>query len=267
MSQPTAAAPAAAPAPEAGSPEALAAAAAAEAAAKAAAAPPPPPNFDEKPQPAADAPDDEAPEVVYNPTGDTSLDLALQFVGRLGFGPDREDMKAAQQGDFTKLEASLKALGDKAKGYDRYLAAAKESYKRVQDTKSAREAAIVKTIEDSVGGADNWKAIHAWVSKEASPEQKQEITAAFGAGPYAASAMARQLADLYRQSGVSNIPPKGAVSQNAEGAPAASGKGPLSPAEYKAEIRKLEARLGTGKVDSSAEYAELNARRRAYQPK
>lgn len=261
MSQSNAAAPAAAPAPEAGSPEALAAAEAA----KGAAAPPPPPNFDEKPQPAADAPD-EALEVVYNPTGDTALDLALQFVGRLGFGPDRDDMKAAQKGDFTKLEANLKALGDKAKGYDRYLAAAKESYKRVQDGKSSREAAIVKTIEDSVGGAANWKAIHEWVAKEASPEQKQEITAAFGAGTYAAAAMARQLADLYRQSGVSKIPPKSAVGQNAEGAPAASGNGPISPAEYKAEVRRLEAKFGY-RLTETPEYRDLQARRRAYQPK
>lgn len=249
------------------SPEAKAAA---EAAAKAeadnaAAAPPPPPNFEEKPPVTPAAPSEDL-EVVYNPTGDTSLDLALQFVGRLGFGPDREDMKAAQTGDFTKLEASLKALGDKAKGYDRYLAAAKESYKRVQDGKSSREAAIVKSIETAVGGAANWKAIHAWVAQEASPEQKAEITAAFAAGSYAAEAMARQLATLYQQSGKSTIPAKSAVQDDAASAPAGSSKAPLSPSEFKEATRKLLAKYG-GRAEYTDEYADIMARRRAYQPK
>lgn len=246
--------------------EQAAAAAAAETAAakdKADAEPSPRPNFEEPPV-KADAPEDTTFE--YNPTGDTSLDLALQFVGRLGFGPDREDMKAAQAGDFTKLEANLKALGDKAKGYERYVAAAKESYQRVVAAKKSKEDGIVKTIEDSVGGAANWKLIHAWVSKEASAEQKAEITAAFGAGQYAAAAMARQLAELYKQSGVSAIPPKNAVSEDAEGASGASGKGPLSPAEFKAESARLYAKYG-GRAEFRPEYQEMIARRRAYQPK
>lgn len=201
----------------------------------------------------------------YNPTGDEVLDLALTFVGNLGFGPEREDMKAAMTGDFSKLEASLKGLGDKAKGYERYLTAAKASYARNQDTRKQREAAIVKTIEDSVGGAENWKAIHAWVAAEADESQKKEITAAFAAGSYAAAAMARQLADLYKQSGKSTIPPKSAVQPNAGSNSAAAG-GSLSPSQFKDRVRELEAKYGY-KLQGTDEYKEAVAQRRAYQPK
>lgn len=220
----------------------------------------PPPNFEVAPPPTPDAPQDVV--VEYNPTGDTSLDLALQFVGERGFGPERDDMKAAMTGDFSKLEASLKALGDKAKGYERYLAAAKESFKRTQETKAAREAQIVKTIEDAVGGAGNWKAIHAWVSAEADEGQKKEITAAFAAGSYAAAAMARQLADLYRQSGKSTLPPKSATQDSAASAPASSG-GAIDSTTFKLEMRKLEAKYGY-RLTNTQEYADLVARRRAY---
>ena len=200
----------------------------------------------------------------YNPTGDTVLDLALKFVGDRGFGPERDDMKAAMQGDFTKLEASLKALGDKAKGYERYLSAAKESFDRSAKSRKDREDNIVATIEQAVGGAANWKAIHAWVASEADDAQKKEITASFAAGPYAAAAMARQLADLYRQSGKSTIPPKSAVAANAASSPAAAGAA-LSPQQFKEEVRKLEAKYGY-KLQSTDEYKDVVARRRAYQP-
>lgn len=201
----------------------------------------------------------------YNPTGDTVLDLALKFVGDRGFGPERDDMKAAMQGDFSKLEASLKALGDKAKGYERYLSAAKESYSRTQKERETREANITATIEQSVGGKEAWKAIHAWVSTEADDVQKKEITAAFAAGPYAAAAMARTLADLFRQSGKSTLPPKGAVVANAASTTAEAGSA-LSPQQFKDEVRKLEAKYGY-KLQSTDEYKDVVARRRAYQPK
>jgi len=226
-------------------------------------APPPPPNFDVAPPVAPDVPEDVT--VEYNPTGDTVLDLALKFVGDRGFGPERDDMKAAMQGDFSKLEASLKALGDKAKGYDRYLSAAKESFARTQQNRKTREDNITATIESSVGGAESWKAIHAWVSAEADDVQKKEITAAFAAGPYAAAAMARQLADLYRQSGKSTLPPKGAINANAASAPAVAGSA-LSPQQFKEEVRKLEAKYGY-KLQGTDEYKDAVARRRAYQPK
>ena len=228
-------------------------------------APPAPANptsFAPPPAPKAPAPDE---EVVYEyvPTGDPGLDLALTYVGGLGFGPDNPAIKAAESGDFGPLESALKALGAKAQGYDKYLAAAKASYEAAAARNKAREEAAEKAIYEAAGGKEAWSAIHAWVSQEASPEQKQQIETAFRAGELPAAAMARQLADLYRQSGKSKLPPKAVASPTAGAAPSAASGGALSPAEYKAEIRKLEAKYGY-RLQETKEYADIVARRRAY---
>lgn len=228
-------------------------------------APPAPPanptSFAPPPEPKAPEPDAET-IFEYNPTGDPGLDLALAFIGNLGYGPDNPAVKAAETGDFAPIEAALKAQGDKAKGYERYLAAAKASYAAAAAKNKATEEAAETAIYEAAGGKEAWAAVHAWVSKEASAEQKQQIEAAFRAGTLPAAAMARQLADLYRQSGASKLPPKAVATPTAGAASAASG-GALSPAEYKAEIRKLEAKYGY-RLQETQEYADITARRRAY---
>ncbi len=235
-----------------------AAKAAAEAAAKAAAGLPAPAAFVEPAKP--EVPDGTV-EVEYSPTGDAGLDLALTFIGRLGLGPEREDMKAAQAGDFTKIEATLKELGDKAKGYQPYLNAAKDSYKRRAADAQKSQEALSATVAKAVGGVEVWNAVHAWVSAEASPEQKAEINAAMKAGEFSATAMARQLAELYKQSGASNAAPKSAVQPNASAMPA-SGTA-LSPEQFKAEMRRLEAKYGY-RLENTDEYKQAWARRLAF---
>lgn len=213
-------------------------------------------------KPAAPAPQDAI--VEYNPTGDAGLDLALEFIGKLGIGPDREDMKAATQGDFSKLRETLKGLGDKAKGYERYVALAEGVHQRRNADRTASETKTLAAIHESVGGKANWDAIHAWVAQEASEEQKQEITAAFRAGALPAQAMASQLAALYQQSGQSRLPAKSAVKDTAGGVPASSGA--LSPEEFKSEVRKLYAKYGYG-AQNRPEWADIVARRQAHQPR
>lgn len=219
-----------------------------------------PASFQE-PQPKVDAPD-ETTVYEYNPTGDPALDLALNFVGGLGFGPDSPAIKAAENGDFAPIETALKALGGKAKGYERYIAAAKASYEKAAARHKQQEDATVKAIYEAAGGEKNWNAVHAWVSAEATPEQKQQIEAAFRAGELPAAAMARQLAELYKQSGKSKLPPKAVASPNAGAASAPTG-GALSPAEYRAEIRRLEAKYGN-RLQETQEYADVTARRLAF---
>lgn len=219
-----------------------------------------PASFQE-PQPKADVPD-ETTVYEYNPTGDPALDLALNFVGGLGFGPDSPAIKAAEKGDFAPIETALKALGDKAKGHERYIAAAKASYEKAAARNKQQEEATVKAIYEAAGGEKNWNAVHAWVAAEATPEQKQQIEAAFRAGELPAAAMARQLAELYKQSGKSKLPPKAVASPDAGAASAPTG-GALSPAEYRAEIRRLEAKYGN-RLQETQEYADVTARRLAF---
>lgn len=200
--------------------------------------------------------------VEYAPTGDSSLDLALAFVGERGFGPDRPEMKAASAGDFGPLEASLKALGDKAKGFERYLKAAKSSYEaRGQATKAAAEKTQALVVE-TVGGAQAWNAIHAWVMANADDAERKQINAAWAAGGLAAKAMAKSLAEGYRSSGASTLPPKAAVKADAERGQAGPGDA-LTPAQYKAEIARITAKYGT-RAQYTEEFASAQARRRAF---
>lgn len=210
------------------------------------AAPPPPPAGAER--------------VEYDPTGDAGLDLALEFVGNLGYGPDHPAIVAAQTGDFTALEADLKAKGDAAKGYERILQVAKTSYEHAAAKGKAEADATVKRVHEVVGGEANWKAIQAFATANADPAEAKQINAMFKAGGIQAEAAAQYLANAWRANGKA-VPPAAVVNPNA--APAAATLAPLSPREFAAESAKLYATLG-GSFESSHEYKSLVARRRAF---
>lgn len=216
--------------------------------------PPPPPTPDPK----------EGVVIEYNPTGDVGLDLALRFVGERGFSPEHPAIQAAQKGDFGPIAEALKGMGDKAKGYQQYLTAAKESFERRQSANAAKAKATEDAVVKAAGGVANWNAVHAWVKAEASDAEKAEINAAFSAGPLVAAAMARDLAERFKQTGNSKAAPKSAASPNAAAAPASAASGALSPDEFKREYVKLVAKYGDSKVASTKEYADIVARRRAF---
>lgn len=222
---------------------------------------PAPLTLDEPKAPVVPDPD-ETVQVIYNSTGDSGLDLALRFVGNLGFGPERPEMVAATQGDFTKLEATLKGLGDKAKGYEQYLTVAKDSYKRSTDARKAKDESDLQAVAKAVGGVERWNAVHAWAAANADEAQRRDINAALKQGGYAAVAMASHLSDLYKQTGEDKTPPKSVVAPNASAAPAVAGNA-VNPETFKSEVRKLEAKYGY-RLTETNEYKDLVARRRAY---
>jgi hypothetical protein len=232
-------------------------------------APAPAPEANEQPAPlnvdppkAPVTPDPaEGVVVEYQPTGDTGLDLALRFVGNLGFGPDTPEIKAATTGDFGPMEAKLKTMGDKAKGYEQYLKVAKESQQRNVAARKAKDDSTLAAVVSAVGSVAQWNAVHAWVQAEADAGQKAEINAALQSGPLAASAMARQLAEMFKLSGKSTQVPK-AVAKDDAGA-TSQVAGSLTPSAFKDEVRKLEAKFGHRLMDTP-EYAAIKARRLAY---
>lgn len=197
---------------------------------------------------------------MYESTGDTGLDVALQFIGERGFGPDHPAMQAAMKGDFAPMEGELAKMGDKAKGAKSIIALAKDSYVRRADAAKSVAAAIAKTVHDAVGGPAQWTAIQTWVQATADPEQKAQLNAAFKTGGLVAEATAQHLAALYAKHG--KTAPKAVVQPNT-GAPDAGAAGALTPREFAKESAALHAKLGT-KMESSPEYAALKARRRAF---
>ena len=212
--------------------------------------------------PAAAAPGSEA--VSYEPSGNPALDVALEFIGGLGFGPDSAAMKAAEQGDFAVLEAQLAMLGDKAKGYERFVAIGKQAYAAGKAEAEARRAADVAKIHEAAGGKEEWLKIQAWAGQSATAEEKAEVNAALAQGGMVARATVAYLKERFAAAtaAADAVPPSARVARpgTASGQPASS---VLSPREYADEVEKLARRLGDN-LTSSPEYASLRARRAAY---
>lgn len=198
--------------------------------------------------------------VEYSPTGDAGLDMALDFVGKLGFAPSDPAMKAAEKGDFGLMKAKLAALGPKAQGYEAFIALAEKAHTENTTKASAKLSKDVENIHGAVGGADNWKAISKWAGDNATPEEKADVNAALKNGGVGAKAMALWLAEKYSKAKGTTVTPKAAVKDGASSAaPAASG-GALTAAQYSVECQKARQQLGY-KFDGSKQYADLQARR------
>lgn len=212
---------------------------------------------------AAAQPVPEAGQVfTYNPSGDPGLDLALDFVGNLGFGPEHAAIRAAEAGDFKPLEDALKALGDKSKGWEKLLAAGKAGFERIDTQGKERAAKTTAAIHDIVGGPEQWSRIQKWAGENATADERAAVNAGLKAGGMVARAIARELAGLYMKQ--PHAEKAGAAARTASAAvPMAPGSNALSPREYTAEVAKLSAKLGN-RMDGSPEYKALQARRAAY---
>lgn len=267
----TTGAPATAPAP---APEAAPAPAPAPEAAPAPA--PVPASLDDAPAPAKPvgevtppvegAPAPQAGEAIsYEPTGNPGMDLALDFLGKLGFGPEDPAMAAAGNGDFGLLKAKLAVMGEKAQGWEAVLAVGEQGLKAMNDARAAEaqktQDAILSVFgEDRDAAAKQWETVRAWAKENAEPEERAAVNSALAAGGIAAKAMAAYLNGLYSKHPSAVIEPATVTKMGGSGE---SSTGALSPAQYRAEISALRAKLGQG-MDGSPEYKALQARRLAY---
>ena len=211
------------------------------------------------PAPAPAAPEaNEPPPVVYEATGNAGLDLALDFVGARGFGPEHPAIVAAGEGDWTQLEAALKALGDKAAGWERILAVGRADYAKVADARKAEFEKVSSQIEAVTEG--NWDKVQEYARTIADDAEKANINAAIASGGIAAVAVAQYLTGLWKQS--DQYVKTGKEPLKEAPAAAAPTSNALSPQQYAAEVQKLG---NQGKVyTGSPEYAALQARRAAW---
>jgi len=198
------------------------------------------------------------PEAEFEPTGDPGLDLALEFFAAKGIGADHKALLAAQKGDFALLEATLAVMGDKAKGWEKFLALGKRSYETVKTQAEAKVAAAKKDIEDAVGGAEEWTAIRTWASQAGTEQDRQEATAALRAGGVQAKAMALYLQSVYQKTADIKVPGKVATDHAAGRAPVSQ---PMTAAIYANQVQALRSKYGD--IDNHPEYIALQARRSA----
>lgn len=203
------------------------------------------------------APEPQAPPVValngFEPTGDAGIDLALGFFGKLGLKESDPEIAEAGKGNFEYLKAKLASMGAKAVGYEQYLALAEKGYNDFHTSQNTAREARVKLVQEAVGGEENWNAIQTWAEKEGTPEELAQFKAGIKQGGVVAQAVAKFLAEQYAAASSTTLNPAAVVDKHANVVAAQ----PVNLAGYHAEVRALQAKLGSEGVQSSPEYAAL----------
>ena len=189
--------------------------------------------------------------------------MALNFVGKLGMGPDHPAIVEAQKGNFDFLSAHLASLGPKAQGFEHIVKLAKASFDAEVARTGETETKTKELVHNTVGGADEWNKIKEWASTNADPEEKTVINTMMKAGGLQAKMAAMFLRDSYSNASGTVVEPKAAVAN----VPANGGSvrgGALAPADYSNEVAKLVQKYGAQGAHTAPEFKELQARRMAY---
>jgi len=200
--------------------------------------------------------------VIYAPTGDAGMDIALAFVGKLGLEPNDPAMIKAGEGDFSYLEAKLAALGDKALGWQQHVELAKNSYNSAVKTAQANAATITSAVHETAGGEDAWATLQGWAKETATDAEKIQVNKMLNESPVSARAAVIMLQQLYNQAGGTTVTPanplKGAVPA---GGAVTDANAPLSPREYTKALDKLSRERGVDAINNgSPEYRALQQR-------
>lgn len=223
--------------------------------------------------PAAPAPDltpesDEGKkgEFTYQPTGDNKLDLALNFVGKHGFGHDHPAIAAASKGDFSILKAQL--AEKQVPGFEAYIALAESAYERITTEHAAKATKDKEDLHKYVGGEESWNAITEWAKTNADEGERTELSALLGKGGVSMKIAAGFLASQYqRATGGVPLDKDGSAgpavaADGVRGAAPGSGSNALSPRDYGLAVATARSEhRGRESFESSPVYEELKARR------
>lgn len=209
--------------------------------------------------PAAPAPVEGS--VLYEPTGDVGLDLALEFVGKAGIASDHPAMVAAATGDFSILKATLAAKG--VPGWEQFVALGEQSYKKTAEQTEAKSKALREAVHKEAGGPEEWGAIQKWAGSNATQEEKAEINGLLNQGGLQAKLAVRYLVDAYAKANNVTQNPKDPTANASRGGVPSASDAPLSPRDYAEAVRSLNNKLN-GRLEGSREYEQLQRRRSAY---
>jgi hypothetical protein len=197
---------------------------------------------------------------VYDPTGDASLDIALSYIGKLGYSNAHPAIIAAQKGDFSLIKAELAVNG--VKGGAEMLAVAEEGYKRIASAQAAKDTATRTYGEQACQGKDNFNAVLVWGKANLDDAAKNWFNASVAQGGIAAQAAIDKLAQSYLSANKFNKTPANPA-PGAGSTTTFSDSGPIDSATYKDELAKLRAAAGGRDVESSDQFKALQARRLA----
>ncbi len=194
--------------------------------------------------------------VVYEPTGNASLDFALKYLGKQGIGPEHPAIQAAQRGEFSALDT----LAQERKFDAEVLALGKQGYEALQGANKARQEAFLGTLNGvaKAAGLEDWAAVKTFVAKEATAEELAEINGVLGRGGVAAKLLAESLAARARAVPATKdgrpVAKPGAV-------PATQGTA-MTATEYSKQVAKLRATHGYN-YSNTKEFVSLQSQRLA----
>lgn len=217
---------------------------------------------DNKPTDDADQADKEKQEVPkFEKTGDTGLDVALDFASKHGYSPDHPFIIEASNGNWDLLEADLASKN--IPGADKYIELAKKGWNNLieNEKKTAQEtySAVLSVVDNDVNMLNQ---IQAFASQNASQSEKDQINAMLDAGPLQARAAMFMLRQAYEQATGTVIKPASAIKENSYVDNPGRG-GSLSRAEYTQAVTDLANRIGSHNLQNSPEYKALTQRRLA----
>lgn len=198
-------------------------------------------------------------EFKYDPTGNASLDYALDFVGQLGYGPTHPAIIAAQEGNFHLIAAELAREG--VRGADAVIALAKEAYEQEKGKVETQKQEIAKFAYEQAGGQQNWQQVQAWASANATPAEKEQINSLLAAGGFAAQSAISFLVAQFSKTNTLNKTPATVAKPNAGAARGQDAGGALSASEYGRLVQELVYANGGRDVSNTREYLDLQARR------
>uniref|UniRef100_A0A7M2QLY2 Capsid and scaffold protein n=1 Tax=feces metagenome TaxID=1861841 RepID=A0A7M2QLY2_9ZZZZ len=198
-------------------------------------------------------------EFKYDPTGNASLDYALDFIGQLGYGPTHPAVLAAQDGNFHLIAAELAREG--VRGADAVIALAKEAYEVEKAKVEGQKQEIAKFAYEAAGGQQNWQAVQQWASANATPQEKQQINSLLASGGFAAQSAISFLVQQYSKVNTLERAPTRVAKANAGGARGQDTGGALSATEYGRLVQELIYSHGGRDVSHTREYQDLQARR------
>jgi hypothetical protein len=203
-----------------------------------------------------------AAEGEFESTGDPAMDLALEFITGLGISMADPAILAAEKGDFSALEAKLKGLGDKAKGWEKRIAIGKSYIDRQAKEAAGKAEKDAAAVHNAVGGKEQWLTIKAWAVQATadSPEERKQVNAALAQGGKAAEAMAVYLAGKFQKSTGTVVKPAAKIVPGQRQTPASDG--PMTQKAMMAKVQELRKSLGHN-FENSSEYKALVAQRTA----
>jgi hypothetical protein len=184
-------------------------------------------------------------------------------VAGLGIAKDDPAIVAAlEEGNFDFLKAKLASLGDKARGWEQYVALAEKGMGNLKAAAEAEAQATNTLVYAEVGGEEAWGRLAEWAGANADPAEKESINAMLAAGGMQARAAAQYLAGLYAKAYGTVVEPGQVTTSTPQSFQPDNSA--LTAAQYSNEVRKLAAKMGAHRMDNSPEYVALQERRRAY---